>query len=361
MKLKSTTLAFATILCSLSAAAAEFSGLKVSGEASFDYNYLSSGDNRYPAAGGATSDTYRFNQAQLLLTKETDQISFLARLNYAPTDYMQSSTASAKASFGTLDQLEIFYKIRPDFSIGFGRLSTTLGLESYMKSENVLFGNTISYQGILPGYGEGLRAKYTPGDWLNLTLSTYNRIPNAQFGDDNTPTKTTELSATGTTSDFTWFAGGVMGTDGDGSVSNPKIDRTASSIWMTYRPYEELTFSAFYDTRSQKPLGGSSIYAQSLSGILSYSRAKNTIALRYESVLGAGELDTMNGTVSSNFYPGADKVQVWTIGDSYAVSEFMKVYLEYRHDDADQEVLRNNKGDATKELHLITLGAVAHF
>lgn len=348
-------------LCSLSAHAADIAGFKATGEASFDYNYLSSGDNRYPSAGGVTNNSYHFNQAQILLTKETDEFSIIARFNYAPTDFLQNNTTPSKASFGALDQLEIYYKIRPDFSIGFGRLSSTLGLESLMKSENILYGNTISYQGILPGYGEGLRAKYNPGDWLALTLTTYNRTPNGQFGDDNAPTKTTELSATGVLGNFMWFAGGLLGTDGDGSVANPKIDRRASSIWATYKFYENFSLSAFYDARSQKPLGGSNIYAQSLSGILSYMSGKNTLGLRYETFLGAGELDAMNGTTTPNFYPGADKVEVWTLGDSYSLSEYLKLYLEYRHDSVDQAVLKNSDGEDTKDLHMITLGAVAHF
>ncbi len=362
MKLKTTTLAVTTILWSFSAHGADVAGIKVSGEASFDYYSLSSGDNRYPAIGGGATNTYRFNQAQILFTKETDELSFAARLNYLPTEYLQSSTTTAKANLGALDQLEVYYKVRPDFIIGFGRLASTLGLESLMKSENVFYENTISFQGILTGYGEGLRAKYNPGEWLALTVSTYNRSPYNLPGDDNTPTKTTEVSATGLIlDDVMWFAGTVFGTDGDGSVANPKMDRRTSSIWMTYRMFEELTLSASYDSRSQRPEGGSNIYAQSVSGILSYSRGKNTIGLRYESVLGAGELDALNGTVNPNFYPGADKVQVWTLGDSYNISEHLRLYLEYRHDEADQEVLKDSKGNDTKELHAIALGAVAHF
>ncbi|MDG0818026.1 outer membrane beta-barrel protein [Bdellovibrio svalbardensis] len=361
MKLTTITLNIATLLSSVSVHAADFGGVKVTGEASFDYNYLSSGDNRYPAAGGASPDTYRFNQAQILISKETDELSLLARLNYTPVDYMQSSTASGKASFGSLDQLEVYYKVRPDFSIGFGRLSTTLGFESCLKTDNIFYSNTVAYQGIVPGYGEGLRAKYTPGEWLALTLTTYNRSPYGSFGDDNTPTKSTELSATGILGTFTWFAGSVMGTDGDSSPTTRKVERQTSSIWFTNKFSDSIALSGTYDSRSQKPQDGSYTYAQSVSGQLAYTSGKNTLAVRYESVLGAGELDTLNGTASSNFYPGADKVQIWSASENYHLTENLKVFLEYRHDDIDQPVLKNSAGDATKDLYMVTLGALAHF
>lgn len=361
MKNKIIALNATLLLWGVSAHAAEIAGMKVSGEASFDYNYLSSGDYVYPAAGGAMNNQYRFNQAQLILTKETDQLSFLARLNYQPTDYAQSATATSKTSFGTLDQLEIYYKVTPEFSIGFGRLASTLGLESLTRSENVFYVNSVSYQGILPGYAEGLRAKYNPGDWLAVTVSTYNRTPTNAYGDDNTPTKTTEASATGVAGGFMWYAGILWGTDGGTSGTDPKVDRQTSSIWFTEKFNDEFSLSAFYDTKSMKPQDGSKNYAQSIAGQLAYTNGRNVFALRYESVLGAGMLDTLNGTASPVFYPGADRVQLFTVGESFNLSEYLRLYIEYRYDSADQPVLKKSDGEATKDGHMITLGTIAHF
>jgi hypothetical protein len=342
------------------ARALDIAGAAVSGEASFDYNYLSAGDNVYPAVGGAKSDQYRFNQAQVVIKKETDEISFLARLNYVPTQVATDATNTTTASFGTLDQLEIFYKFSPEFSVGFGRFCTTLGFESPMKSENVFYSPTIALQGIIPGYNEGLRARYNPGEWLALTLSTYNQSTYNKFGDDYTPTKTTEFSATGVAGRFLWFAGYYYGTDTSTITPGLKIDKKTGDAWVTYNFSEQFSWSATFDSRAQKAEDADEQRAQSVSSQLSYIMGRHTAGLRYESLLGAGQLDALSGTTGV-FYPGADKVEAWSLVDKYNLSDHMKLYLEFRQDKADTEVFKNKNGDNTDRGSIVTLGAVAHF
>ena len=360
MRLKIISLPIIATLWGLNASATDVAGLTVKGEASFDYNFLSSGENTYPAVGGALNEQYRFNQAQLQLTKETDELSFLARLNYQPTSY-QTTAGTSQANIGTLDQLELYYKFTPTFSVGFGRLCSTLGFESLLKSENVFYSNSVSYQTILPGYGEGLRARYNPGEWLTVSLSTYNRSTYNLFGDDYTTTKTTEASATGVAGRFLWFAGYQWGTDGDGTAPNPKVDKSSGNVWTTYKFSDDFLFTASYDNRTRKQDGSTMNYTQSVLGQLSYAFQWHTLGLRYEALLGAGELDALNGLSTPTYYRGADKVQVWSVVDKFNLPEHFNLYVEYRHDGADQAVLTNSKGDATKELHMITLGALAYF
>lgn len=360
MNLKRITLPLMATLWGLNAAAADIAGLTVKGEASFDYNFLSSGDNAYPASGGALNEQYRFNQAQLQLTKETDELSFLARLNYQPTTY-ETGAGTAKANIGTLDQIELYYKFTPEFSVGFGRLCSTMGFESILKSENIFYNNSLAYQLIVPGYGEGMRARYAPGEWLTVSLSTYNRTTYNYFGDDYTSTKTTEVSATGVAGRFLWFAGYQWGTDGDGTAPNPKVDKKISNAWATYKLSDDFLLSAIYDNRAQKQEGSSEIFTQSITGQVSYAFQWHTLGVRYEYLLGAGELDALNGITTPTNYRGADKVQIWSVVDKFNLSEHFNLYVEYRHDGADQAVLKNNKGDDTKDAHMITLGALAHF
>ncbi|WP_413560234.1 outer membrane beta-barrel protein [Bdellovibrio sp. HCB209] len=335
------------------------SGITIQGEADFEYNFLSSGKNIYPASAGALDEQYRFNSAQVILKKETAELSFFARLMYMPIE-LTTPTGTTKNSFGSLDQLEIYYKIDPNWSVGFGRLCSTLGFESAMKVENILYGNTVAYQGIVPGYNEGLRLKFNPGEWLAVTLNTYNRSAYNQFGDDYASTKTTELSATGISGRFLWFAGYYTGADASTTVPGTTIAKSTSNIWLTYKLTDDFTWSASYDSRAQKPDGEDLHYSQSISSQMSYILGKHTLGLRYESLLGAGELDSLNGT-SNVYYPGADHVNVWTVGDKYSVSEHLKIYLEYRQDQADQDVLKDRDSEQTDHLHLITLGAIAHF
>ncbi|MBO9665546.1 MAG: outer membrane beta-barrel protein [Bdellovibrio sp.] len=346
-------------LLGIPAHAIDISGITAQGEAAFDYNFLSSGSNPYPASGGALNDQYHFHSAQLILTKETEELSLFARLAYVPTEYT-SPAGNTKSNIGTLDQLEVYYKIAPEWSVGGGRLCSTLGFESALKNENAFYANTVAYQGIVPGYNEGMRLRFNPGEFLAVSLSTYNRSTYNQFGDDYTPTKTTELSATGVAGRFLWFAGYYTGTDTDPVTPTLKIDKSTSNIWATYKFSDNFTWSVSYDARTQTPDGGSQIYAQSISSQMVYVWDKHSIGLRYESVLGAGELDALNNSTGA-YYTGTDKANVWTLGDKFKLSEHLKVYVEYRHDSADQEVLTNDKGDLTKELHMITLGAVAHF
>ncbi|MDG0817098.1 outer membrane beta-barrel protein [Bdellovibrio svalbardensis] len=335
--------------------AADVGGLTVNGEASFDYNLLSSKDKATPFIGGATNETYRLNQAQVTIKKETEQISFLSRLVYSPTSYLTSTTTSTKSNLGTLDQLEVYYKATPTIYIGFGRFYTTMGFESLLKSENYTYNNTIAFQGIAPGYGEGLRIKYIPSDKLTATLSTYNQATYNAFGDDYTPTKTTEISIAGLWNKFNWFAGYYFGKDGATPVE--RSEKTASSIWATYK-IDQLTLAATYDSRTTRLDGSSTKWSDSTSILVSYIVAMNTITSRYEMVRGAGELfDSASGTN----YGSADKVNSFILADKIALNDNFKLHVEYRMDHADAESFFNKDGNPTKDASLLTLGAVASF
>ncbi|MEK2690188.1 outer membrane beta-barrel protein [Bdellovibrio sp. GT3] len=357
---------FITILAALGAsmpftayADEVLSGITVQGEAAFEYNFMSSGGNTYPASAGALNEQYRFNSAQVILKKDTDQLSFLARLMYMPIE-VSTPGGTSKNSFGTLDQLEIYYNINAAWSAGFGRLCSTLGFESAMRAENVFYQNTVAYQSIVPGYNEGLRLKFNPGEWLAVTLSSYNRSAYNQYGDEMATTKTTELSATGIAGRFLWFAGYYAGKDASATIPGSSVAKATTNIWTTYKVSDEFNVSVSYDSRAQTPDGLSESYAQSLSAQGSYILGGHTLGLRYESILGAGEMDSLNATVDT-FYPGADKVEVWSVGDKFKLNDNLNVYLELRQDLADQEIMKDSDGGPTDRSTMITLGAIAHF
>lgn len=339
--------------------AADFAGLTVNGEASFDYNLLSTKDKAMPFTGGAANETYRFNQAQILIKKETEQISFLTRLNYIPTPYLTDSTTPNKANLGTLDQLEIFYKATPTIYVGFGRFLTTMGFESLLKSENYTYGNTIAYQGIVPGYGEGLRLKYIPNENLTATVSTYNQANYNAFGDDYTPTKTTEASVTGLWDKLTYFAGYYFGKDG--KLPTERTERSASSVWASYK-FDAVTLAVTYDSRTTKPDSTGTNWSDSTSFLASYQipalKIGNTLTARYEMVRGAAQL---NEGTSVNVYKNADKVNSLTVTDKIALNDNFKLYVEYRMDRADEDAFFDQNGNLSKDASALTLGAVASF
>ena len=352
--------ALASLVTSFSAHALDIGGIKLSGEVSFDYNNLSSGDNYYPANGGAGNDQYRLYQGQLVAAKETDEFSFLARFNYQPLEVTTTGTATTKQNFGTLEQLEIYYKIRPEFIVGFGRLCSTMGYESLNRSENTFYTNTVTYQSLVPGYGEGVRLRYNPGDYLSLTLSSYNRSTYNLYGDDYTPTKTTEFSATGAWNSLTWFGGYYFGTDRDSATPTQQVEKKAGNAWVSYKFTEAFVAAVTFDSRAQKPNGGSEISAQSITAQLSYTWLKHTFGLRYESLTGADNLDALN-SVTGVFYSGGDKLQVWTIGDRIQIADNLHLHLEYRQDVMDTDIFKDKDGGDTDHLHMFTVGAVAYF
>nr|BFD58268.1 hypothetical protein CKG001_03750 [Bdellovibrio sp. CKG001] len=346
------------ILCSFGAQAAEISGLTVNGEVAFDFNFLSTKSTAMQYTDGVSNEAYRLRNAQILISKETDQIYFLTRLAYSPTSYISevetpATPTNAKSStnnFGALEQAEIFYKPMQNLYVGFGRFLTTMGYESLMKYENAFYTTTIAYQSIVPGYGEGLRAKYIAGDWLTGTLSTYNQAAYGAFGEDYTPTKTTELSFTGKIAgDFTWFAGYYLGTDKPDAT---KVEKSSSSVWASYQVTENMLVALIYDSYTTKPDGSGTHWADASTALITYGLGMNNLALRYEMV---------RGTSTIGKYSAGEKVDSLTVGDKIVLNENLNVYVEYRMDKADEKVFVDGDGAPTDTANIITLGALAHF
>lgn len=79
-----------------SAQAYEIGGVKVSEKPFLIITFFSSGDNNYPAAGGATNEQYRLSQAQVLFSKDIEDFSILGRSSYVPTEYLVPATNSRR-------------------------------------------------------------------------------------------------------------------------------------------------------------------------------------------------------------------------------------------------------------------------
>lgn len=340
--------------------AAYLDGIKVSGEASFDYSFLSSKENTIPAMGAATNEAYRLNQVQLVAEKETEQISFIARILYYPTVYVaQSSPSETKtvSNLGPLDQLEIYYKITPQLSVGFGRLYTTMGYESFLRSENPTYGNSIASQTIVPTNGEGVRIKYVATDLFTATVSSYNQYAYYSSGSSSaTPTKTTEVSATGTTGNLTLFASYHWGKTAAATPSSALINRSASSVWASYKITDKFMTALTYDSKMSQPDG--THWADATGLVMTYGLGMNNLAVRYEMVRGAMELaDSATGKT----YGNADKVNSLTFADKITMNDNFHIFVEYRMDQADEDVFLNENGVGKKDVILATVGAVAHF
>ncbi|MNK96288.1 hypothetical protein D3C87_1165610 [compost metagenome] len=340
-----------------SAHAADVGGITANGEISFDYNFLSTGNQTtaMPNVGGATNEAYRLNTAQILLKKETEQISFLSRLAYSQVNIdstdSATGTTTARQNMGTLDQVEIFYKVNPSLQIGFGRFLTTLGYESLLKGENATYGNTIAYQTLVPGYGEGLRAKYTLNEYFTATASTYNRAKFSQWAEDYSPTKATEVSVTGTVAGFTWFAGYLFGKDGADAPATGTTEIASGDAWVSYKFMDNLSLAITYDSLTKNENDAGTNWSDSASAILTYGWGMNNFALRYEMVRGAMHIG----------YGAADVVNSITLTDKIVLNENLNFYVEYRADQADEDSFVDTDGEATKNASIVTLGALARF
>lgn len=344
-----------------SALALDFNGINLNGEASFDYTFLSSKQNTLPAIGAATNEAYRLNQVQVVASKETAEMSFTGRVLFSPTVYVsQISPVEVKSvsNFGPLDQMEIFYKVTPEFSVGFGRLYTTMGYESFLRSENPTYGNSIASHTIVPLNGEGLRAKYVSDEWLTATISSYNQTAYySNTGSTATPTKKTEVSATGVVDKFSWFASYYWGTD-PATATSAKVENSASSIWGLYKFTEAVALALTYDSLGFQPSDNHDHWADATGVVFTYGLGINNLSMRYEFVRGAMEL---SDTITGQTYGNADRVSSVTFTDKISIHSNLKLYLEYRQDQADEAVFLDNNGEAKKEASLITVGAVAVF
>lgn len=332
----------------------EVEGLKVSGEAAFDYNLVSTGDEAIPAAGGGKDNQYRFNYAQLLLKKDVEKLSFFSRLFYLPTTYDTNGNQNT-ANLGVLYQLEVFYKLAPKLDIGFGRFLTTMGYESPFRTNNLTYNYTISRQTLYPGYADGLRARYFAHKYLTANLSSYNRFANSSFGDDNSTSKATEISLTGTIQDFTWFAGYITSRD---TNATEKVDNTGASVWFSYKFWENFNFVATFENRTSDTKDSALLYTQSISGTLAYTMGIHNFAARYEHVTGADNINAINGAAD---FKTANRVNSITLTDKIAIDKNLNLYLEYRGNHADDKAFVKDTGSTVSDASMFTIGAIAHF
>ncbi|MNL29382.1 hypothetical protein D3C87_1510630 [compost metagenome] len=114
-----------------------------------------------------------------------------------------------------------------------------------------------------------------------------------------------------------------------------------------------------FDGRNQKPNNADEIHAQSLSGQMAYTWGAHTFGLRYETLLGIKNLNSMNNV--TDFYANGDKLQVWTLGDRIQIKDNLHLHIEYRPDVADEDIFKDQDSHDTDHLHMFTLGAVAYF
>lgn len=355
---KSLLLALVASAFVINAHAKDFNGVDVTGEANFDINSLGSGSNAYPGSGAAQNEQYRFNNAQLQIKKDANDISFFARLNYTPTQVGTSTTS--KSSLGTIDQLEVMYKINPQFALGFGRFTTTLGFESLMKSENQFYTPCVGGQSLVPGYFEGIRLKYTPTEWLSVNLSSYNQGNNNAYADDYSQTKAHELGVAGVTGNLSWFAGTFYSIDKNTSTPAVVINRSMNDAWMTYKFNDYFSASVIYDNRIIKTENSSTEFAESTSAQVAYTQGLHTFGLRYESIYGADKLNTLTGT-SDYYASGIKQVNIINFNDKIAINDNLKLYVEYRRDTADQELLTDKSNQSKKNLDMFTVAASVYF
>ncbi|MNS73367.1 hypothetical protein D3C72_1068050 [compost metagenome] len=342
-------LAVSILLATTAANAMDVSGVTVNGEVSADYSFFQD-QQVIPYVDGAQDNAYRLNKAQLLFKKETEQISFLGRIAY-------STSPVAGQNVANLEQVELFYKLMPNVHVGAGRFLTTMGYESLLKTENYFYNNTIAYQAIVPGYGEGVRAKYVKGEDLTVTLTSMNRANEATLGEDNN-SKATELSATGAMDKMTWFAGYQMGTNNP--AAGQRDDRTATSIWAQYK-MDNMLAALTFDSKTSKLEDAGLNWSSAFSGLITYGYNMHNFGLRWEHLEGASTLTSGSSTGLTDY--AANKIDSITATDKIALNENLNAYVEFRYDMADEDSFKDSKGVANemKTAWMGTLGVLAHF
>lgn len=340
------------LLVGSAANAADFSGVTARGEAALSYPIYTPGNDTLKYTGDGADQTYRLSQAQILLSKETEQMAFMSRLAFSPTEYSTATDPNSRSHFGNLEQLEVYFKPSSTLYIGFGRFLTTMGFESSTRMDNLMYLTTIAFSAIVPSFGDGLRAKYVQGD-TTVALTTYNRAPYNSFGDDRKTTKTTELSVAQNLGRASVYAGYLMGADND-ATGAVKEEKTASSVYATYKLADNWTTALEYESKTSK-FGEEdrSHWADSSSFWMVYGIDKHNLGIRYEQVRGANEIG----------YGIADTVNSITVSDKIVMSENLNLYIEYRQDTANEEIFPDEDGVANSKdsAGVLAITALAHF
>lgn len=332
------------------AKAADIDGITVHGEAAFDYNMQSSASSSpLPNVEGATNEAYRFHEAQLLVSKDTEKFSFMAKLLYAPETYSTGSSTTT-ADLGMLKQIEAYYKPISELSLGFGRFLTTLGYESPLISQNANYTHSIAQQSIYPAYYDGLRVKYSPVSWGTLSVSTYNQADFAT-GTAAAPAKATEISIKANVEKLTGFVGYYFGNIGGPAGIGDVTSAAVASAWVSYHLLDNLSLAASYDSDNTKDsVTGQKTWSASTAVYATYVIGRNALSIRYEMIRGASAIGYTNGS---------DKVSSVTLTDKVTVTENLSAYVEYRMDSADQNSFANSSNNGTKSGSIFLLGAVA--
>lgn len=352
-KLFNTSLLIVMLLGTTSIAqAVEIDGITVRGEAALNYSMLTPGNDSLPNSSAGNDQVYSLNQAQILLSKETEKMAFMSRIAFSPTEYSTSPTENSTSHFGNLEQLELYYKPSSYLYIGFGRFLTTLGFESSTRMDNLMYLTTIAFSQIVPSFGEGVRAKYIYND-MTVSLTTYNRAPYYTYGDDRKTTKTTELSVSQTMGRASVFAGYLMGTDTN-AVSGAKEDKSAASVYASYKLADNFTTALEYESKTSKfDAEAHTHWADSTSLWLVYGLGQHNLGIRYEQVRGANEIG----------YGPADEISSITVSDKIAVSENLNVYVEYRQDKANEMIFPDEDGVAgmKEDAGVFSITALSYF
>lgn len=231
--------------------------LEVTTEFAFDYTtYSNQGiTDGVPAPyANGEDNSFSFNSGQALLTKKADQTEIIFRAFYLVADYSDGSNPEpTQRNLLSLDQIEIRHPLSPDVTLGFGRMDTTLGYESYFRHENAFYTTTYSYSSMLPGFGNGVRLIYAREDLhpFAVTLSSYDEASTTSPWRENSRTrKATELSVAYQTDETTAFAGVLIGTDLTGAEDQ------FTDLYIKYSGIEKWILGLNYTSKSHKEDSG---------------------------------------------------------------------------------------------------------
>lgn len=345
--MKNIFVAAAVLSAGLSAQAVEIGGATVNGEVAFDYQSLSAGagQNNTGFINGAENEAYALRDTTLTFSKDGD-VFFNGRFTgrKVDADTVAATGNGVKSYAAQFDSLEVGYKVMPNLSLSFGRMLTTLGYEAIDRNANAQYTYSLAYNNVVPGFYEGVRAKYT-SDIATVTVSSYNNASkNGSMYDKAPSNKATEISATGSVAGVTWFAGHVNGTDAN------KEALTTSSLWASYG-LDNMKFALTFDGTTKKVGSAKTEFGQVTGAHFTYGMGKHNLGLRYEMMYGAKFLTTQN----------TKEVSSVVLGDKFAVNDNMKLYAEYRMDQGKDKVYTDKDAKAQKSASSFTIGAVAHF
>ncbi|MBI4597591.1 MAG: porin [Candidatus Omnitrophica bacterium] len=335
-----------------------FHGVQMSGfvDTSYTYNFNepTARTNSFRVFDTRSGD-FMINNAELVIEKPVSAeapIGFRTDLNFgADAEVVGSVTTGLGSQTDELDlqqgYVEYLAPIGNGLDLKFGKFVTLHGAEVIEAKDNWNFSRSYLFGFAIPFTHTGLRASYPWTEWLTTCFGVNNGW---DVVDDNNKAKTLEFSATLTPFErFSLISTYMLGAE---QTSDSRDQRHLIDLVASYQPIDKLTLKLNFDYGAEQDAvdeagGGDATW----NGVALYAKYditdKWSMAGRWEVFNDQDGVRTAVNSAASS--PTGDpitdlRLMEWTFTTEYKLNAHLIARLEYRVDQANEQVFRHHQG-----------------